>query len=465
MNTDFHYYVTYLAARDAGYTDRDALTIAHAAQYVDVSMKKRIDKTLLPDLANPTPTLEGRVTIAGELVLPASQEDRDESEAIWASFHFLPGNFEGKKVYTGHDVLENQSTTEPENKRKFKLLCLPNSELSEKMINDIITDHIDEDYYLHLVGIRMHVLADTWAHAYYVGTQWKFINDVPDGTVYDLNNHERIKSLVLESLTNSNDAYSYLGHGRMGTTPDIPHRNYRYSARWSNIPIVKNNPADYICAYLQMVKAMQLIRCKELVNRATATATTTAAALEAANSYLVTRFDEIIPANQVYITPEIEALIKEEKYGASNIAKKKCLSEKIVTAQKMAQEGITEPVPATSQRITYTRNTYAESNKISRLKEEFCKSNYKEDNAPKIWNPTIKTFYPDVGEGLPAYNNELWLDLGKVECQRGFSHGGNVKTTDYYKFNQAAIIHRDFVRTHLGDNGALPPAKQVQYGQ
>lgn len=37
MDIDFHYYATYVAARVAGYANKDAYIIAHAAQYVDVS--------------------------------------------------------------------------------------------------------------------------------------------------------------------------------------------------------------------------------------------------------------------------------------------------------------------------------------------------------------------------------------------------------------------------------------------
>jgi hypothetical protein len=35
MQKDFHYYVIYAIAKDAGYTDEDASIIAHASQYVD----------------------------------------------------------------------------------------------------------------------------------------------------------------------------------------------------------------------------------------------------------------------------------------------------------------------------------------------------------------------------------------------------------------------------------------------
>lgn len=45
------------------------------------------------------------------------------------------------------------------------------------MINDLAV-HRDENYYLYLLGIRMHVLADTWVHEGFSGTCNWWINDL-----------------------------------------------------------------------------------------------------------------------------------------------------------------------------------------------------------------------------------------------------------------------------------------------
>jgi hypothetical protein len=58
MNIDFHYYLTYIAARNAGYEHGRALTIAHSAQYVDVSDKSMIKTEYLTTEVSPIPTVE-----------------------------------------------------------------------------------------------------------------------------------------------------------------------------------------------------------------------------------------------------------------------------------------------------------------------------------------------------------------------------------------------------------------------
>jgi hypothetical protein len=57
------------------------------------------------------------------------------------------------------------------------LVCLPNSPLVREMINDLIANHRDD---LHFIGLRMHVLADTWAHMYFAGIPAWYINDAGD---------------------------------------------------------------------------------------------------------------------------------------------------------------------------------------------------------------------------------------------------------------------------------------------
>lgn len=290
MNMDFHYYATYLAARVAGYEKEEAKTIAYAAQYVDESEADMIDNSLLPGLSETTPTIQNTYTLikANMKVFHEEMEIR-KSEPIWQSFHFLPGNIhqeDDRKTYTGERSYSRVSVggcefgnTEygKEEARAFSLMCQPNSVLSEKMVNDI-KKYKNEPNYLELVGIRMHVLADTWAHRYFAGTPSWWINEAPEDIYYVQDGKEmkyfigqdfNIKDIRKYMADNyflatpsmpSFKSFSYLGHGRMGAVPDVPFMYYVYKPKWSNQCIIKNNPEEFLLAFCQLVYAMNCIR-------------------------------------------------------------------------------------------------------------------------------------------------------------------------------------------------------------
>ena len=290
MNMDFHYYATYLAARVAGYEKEEAKTIAHAAQYVDESEADMIDKKLLPGLSETTPTIENMGTLLMRNAdLVREEKEIRESEGIWRSFHFLPGNIheeDDRQVYTGERKYSRTflgmhilGTPEygKEEARAFSLMCQPNSVLSEKMVNDV-RKYRNQPYYLELLGIRMHVLADTWAHRYFAGTPSWWVNEAPGEVYYVPGGGEMEYSLLKDfSITDFNKymadnyflttppmpsfrSFSYLGHGRMGAVPDVPFMHYRYKPKWSNEDVEKNNPEEFLLAFRQLVYAMNCIK-------------------------------------------------------------------------------------------------------------------------------------------------------------------------------------------------------------
>lgn len=290
MNMDFHYYATYLAARVAGYKKEEAKTIAYAAQYVDESDSGMIDKKLLPGLSETTATIESMGTLLGRNAdLIREEKEIRESEHIWRSFHFLPGNVhheDDRKVYTGERKYSRTflgmhvfGTPEygEEESRAFSLMCQPNSVLSEKMVNDVKKNK-DKPFYLELLGIRMHVLADTWAHRYFAGTPSWWINEAPED-VYYMPGKEKMKYSLLKdfSIKDFNKymadnyflttppmpsfrSFSYLGHGRMGAVPDVPFMHYQYKPRWSHEDVEKNNPEEFLLAFRQLVYAMKCVK-------------------------------------------------------------------------------------------------------------------------------------------------------------------------------------------------------------
>ncbi len=283
MNIDFHYYVTYLAARTAGYKKEDAQTIAYAAQYVDESTKDMIKEELLPGLMETTPTIESNSKILRRnFDLIFENREIEQSELIWRSFHFLPGNVhpnDNKVAYMGAKRIEIDTEWGVDyliygekEQRAFSLMCQPNSVLSEKMVNNIV-ENKGKAYYLELLGICMHVLADTWAHRYFAGTPSMWVNDAPQD-VYDSSNHKRMDFPIIKDWSNllaynyylatpampSLRSFAYLGHGRMGGVPDVPYMQYYYIPRWNNVNVEKNNPEEYMLAFRQMVHAMVCVR-------------------------------------------------------------------------------------------------------------------------------------------------------------------------------------------------------------
>lgn len=254
MNKDFHYYGTYVAARLAGYDFSSAELIAHAAQYVDDSDSSRLkdaDGSYYIRDFTPVPTVH-TLTELGKHTTDSgwTEEFLDEVYRVWPVFHFLPGNFDEtgnyRKEYTG--AMSDKGSMalweyDEEAKEQFKLMCLPNSILVKKMIADL-----NQYSPLHEIGLRMHTLADTWAHTYYSGIPAWFTNDVSEGGSPWLPNAPYYNS------------YTYLGHCRTGSSPDYPHKKYNFKVQWCKDAITKDNPADFLLALSQMVEAMSCIR-------------------------------------------------------------------------------------------------------------------------------------------------------------------------------------------------------------
>ncbi len=289
MDKSFHYYGTYVAALVAGYESEQAQTIANAAQYVDESdenLKVRegeygIDFGLIPTAQ---PSLQIITKSIGKKVSIITSDS--EIRHIWVPFHFLPGNYKSRlhndpnvlariKTYTGPKSYwwPTKWKYDARAEWQFKLLCLPQSPLVTSMINDITDNHKGKPYEIHLVGIKMHVLADTGAHMYYAGTPAWHVNDA-GADVFDLTVSPKKKirwvhpyniiDIIAGEMASPPDltyeSYNYLGHGRMGHVPDYPWIKYEYTPKWSSQPIVKDNPSTYIQTFKEMVTAMKCIR-------------------------------------------------------------------------------------------------------------------------------------------------------------------------------------------------------------
>lgn len=246
MNLDFHYYGTYSAARLAGYYADDAKVIAYYAQFVDECSKDFLIKNNIKD---GTPTVQSDEELRALFISlkPYTEDELEEAAEIWGAFHFLPGN-----------VNDEISPGGMSNSQKliFKRLCMHDSILAVQTVKNAKANGT-----LPAIGMAMHILADTWAHCYFAGIPEKFINDVP-GDVWEA---DKNKSKSHYSCTPSNPlrdkSITYLGHARMGHLPDYGFMKYSYCPAWKNgAELIKDNPADFMKAFGQMIAALQYIK-------------------------------------------------------------------------------------------------------------------------------------------------------------------------------------------------------------
>src|ERR1700728_5005252 len=111
MEIDFHFGVTYVVARIAGFERRDAEIIATSAQYVDDTVN------------NGTINFDSNESYWHINTAHAMNDKRMkyqfDERMTWVPFHFLPGNsLEGK---ADNDFLK-------------QMVCRPNSRVAQEMV-------------------------------------------------------------------------------------------------------------------------------------------------------------------------------------------------------------------------------------------------------------------------------------------------------------------------------------------
>ena len=257
MQEDFHYYATYCAAFLAGYDHEESQKVAYSAQFVDLCTR-----TLLAKIKGPSnaATTQMQLELMDARTDPVGLQDITR---IWSAFHFLPRDLYAQKKGCSKQYLD-----------KYRLICGPNGDLVVKTVE------LAKDKPLESVGIAMHVLADTWAHANFAGTPSLVINNTnyyfyelfPEGDGYREKQitfvHKRSTPDNLEDSVYTNSIYQTnensimnLGHGRAGHLPDYSFVRYKYLPMWAEYEeLIKDNPSDYLKAFAQMIYAMKFIR-------------------------------------------------------------------------------------------------------------------------------------------------------------------------------------------------------------
>jgi len=263
MQEDFHYYATYCAAYIAGYSHRESLDICYSANFVDLCSKTLLSRIKAPLAAATTQLSMEMMDMRTDII------GLQDITRIWASFHFLP-----------YDLYADVRKGSPGYKRKYRLICGPNSDLIVDTVN------LAKGRSLQAAGLAMHVLADTWAHRYFAGTPSLVINNT-NSYFFELLPAEgeegkagafterRIDFRHSPSAADDPDKGLYsnsiyqidensimnLGHGRAGHLPDYSFIRYRYLPAWGGYKeVVKDNPSDYMHAFCQMICALKYLR-------------------------------------------------------------------------------------------------------------------------------------------------------------------------------------------------------------
>jgi hypothetical protein len=215
MQSDMHYYGTYVMARSAGIKAEAAKIIAYSAQFVDDNAKS--EEILFKDAGS----INAKAT--AHHAVDVKNLDETDQRQIWVPFHFLPGN-------------EGESFTE-------RLICRKNSKIAQEMCHNALSNG-DKDYILQLIGITAHVFADTFAHYGFSGISSrrnKVINDSIDLIELDTEMEKyitekqkkfkeehkggifkNIKSSLIEVVSGA------LGHGAVATYPDRPYLKWAF---------------------------------------------------------------------------------------------------------------------------------------------------------------------------------------------------------------------------------------------
>jgi hypothetical protein len=146
MDKEFHYHITGLIARRAGFSEKDAVTIAHAAQLVD-------DNDFLCVIHGRDHTESEPYEVYISQTMDILKPKRDLMR-IYPIFHFLPGDPLAPSARRSDGKMHILTTT-------------PGNALARKVMKAAREDR--SPFRLHRLGVAAHAFADTWAHQNFVG--------------------------------------------------------------------------------------------------------------------------------------------------------------------------------------------------------------------------------------------------------------------------------------------------------
>jgi hypothetical protein len=148
MNLEYHYWITGVIAKTAGFNDSEVEKIAYCSQYVDDN-----DQILdvYEDEYAPNPCYQNKISQTMNITLP-----RRDLMDIYPLFHFIPGD---------------QANASPRKDKKVHILnTTPGSTNAALILKSAVEKYCSGDEKgIFRLGIATHTFVDTWAHQNFAG--------------------------------------------------------------------------------------------------------------------------------------------------------------------------------------------------------------------------------------------------------------------------------------------------------
>ena len=235
MERDFHFYLIAMLARDAGYNETQAHTIAYASQYVDHATE-----------SFPIALSDGRIV---ETTMTAHYHIRsgswDLQRKVFMCFHFPPIG-----MREGH----------------FEFRVSSNAPLIVDYLNKILAektaDKSDEKMWLIRLGVALHTLADSFSHQSFSGRQNKE-NNV--GRIWFKKNGSYERQYLKDWLW---DALPQIGHTECYKYPDFPFLQMKYELPRADTKkmtaLKRDNPKEFEKAANECFRWLSRFRGREI---------------------------------------------------------------------------------------------------------------------------------------------------------------------------------------------------------
>ena len=159
MNIEFHYFITFILCRKAGFDPDESYKIAYSSQYTDDNDSHKFVN------------FRGGGGFISKIsqTMDISKPD-DKHKSIYPYFHFIPGGENAKETCDFKKELKDICRKNS----NFKcgeyscLLTVPNSANARDILNEALNAE-DENLLLFRLGIAIHAYADSWSHQNFVG--------------------------------------------------------------------------------------------------------------------------------------------------------------------------------------------------------------------------------------------------------------------------------------------------------
>ncbi len=158
MNIEFHYFITFILCRKAGFDPDESYKIAYSSQYTDDN-----DSHKFVNFRG-----GGGFTSKISQTMDVSKPE-GKHKSIYPYFHFIPGGEDASDTCDFKKELKDACKNSNFRCGEYScLLTAPNSKNARDILNEAMNTD-DKNLLLFRLGIAIHAYADTWSHQNFVG--------------------------------------------------------------------------------------------------------------------------------------------------------------------------------------------------------------------------------------------------------------------------------------------------------